>query len=285
MSEPDIFMSGKGGSYSYRYVFEQLIPYEGGGAKEFALTLLTNPIFALRIVLQEAKLLFLSLILLPCCFLPLLARRGWELLGYGLVFCLLASISGAYTVHTQYSSVLWPFAMVLTPYGLVRLSGSELVAALGLEPRRVRCALLVSVAIAASLVSWKFGALVKNDSFRVSTGWHPPVHFRSYETSRVKERAQYESAARAIELIPSTASVSATRYLLPLVSNREYVRNYPNAKTDYVLVRMDVLKKRLLKTFESQVQSSKYEEIFSGDGIFLLKRVVDAKARTRTEQR
>ena len=285
MPESDIFMRGDGDSYSYRYVFEQLIPYRGGGAKEFVLTLLTNPIFTLRTVLQEAKLLFLALILLPCCFLPLLARRGWELLGYGLVFCLLASISGAYSVHTQYSSVLWPFAMVLTPYGLVRLSGSELVAALGLEPRRVRCALLVSVAIAASLVSWKFGGLVKNHTFRVSTGWHPPVHFRSYETSMIKKRAQYESAVRAIELIPPTASVAATRYLLPLVSNRENVRNYPNTNADYVLVRMDALKKRSLRRFESQMQGSEYEEVLSGDGIFLLKRVVDAKARPRTKQR
>ena len=75
-------------------MFEQMIPYEGGGAKEFLLTLVTNPIFALRVALEEAKFLYLALILLPCCFLPLLARRGWQLLGYGFVFCLLSSARG-----------------------------------------------------------------------------------------------------------------------------------------------------------------------------------------------
>ena len=277
MAEPGIFMSGKGDSYTYRYMFEQMIPYKGGGAKEFLLTLLTNPIFTLRVVLEEAKLLYFALILLPCCFLPLLARRGWQLLGYGFVFCLLSSARGPSSIYTQYSSVLLPFAMVLTPFGLARLSGSGLVAALGLEPRRVRRALLVSVAIAASLVSWKFGAFVENGAFLVAA-WSGPAHFRSAETL-ADQRVQYEFAARAIELIPPTASVSATRYLIPLVSNREEVRNYHGAeRTDYLLVRLKSLPQSERPKFVARSRSSKFEEVVSGEGIFLLKRVIDAEA-------
>ena len=273
MPESGIFMSGKGGTYGYRHLFEQMIPYEGGGAKELLLTLLTNPIFTLRVVFEEAKLLYLALILLPCCFLPLLARRGWQLLGYGFVFCLLSSKLGLHNIYKQYPSVLLPFVMVLTPFGLARLSGSALVAALGLEPRRVRRALLVSVAIAASLVSWKFGAFVENQAFRVSNSWSP-AHFRPAETLTGK-RAQYEFAARAIERIPPTASVSATRYLMPLVSNREEVRNnHYSERTDYWLVQLKSLSKDEL----ARSQSSKFEEVVSGEGIVLLKRVIDAEA-------
>jgi uncharacterized membrane protein len=283
MPEPDLFMSGKGDSYTYRYFFEQMIPYEGGGAREFLLTLVTNPIFTLRVVLEEAKLLYLALILLPCCFLSLFARRAWQLLGYGFVFCLLASDSGPHSIYKQYSSVLLPFAMVLAPYGLARLSGSGSVTALGLDPRRVRRSLLVGVAIAASLVSWKFGALVENHTFRVAD-WRRPIHFLPAERL-TERRAQYEFVARAIGLIPPTASVSATRYLMPFISNRELARNYsPRLKTDYVLVRLKSLAEgRSLRDgwgakFEAQRKGPEYEEVASGAGVVLLKRLIEPKS-------
>jgi hypothetical protein len=163
--------------------------------------------------------------------------------------------------------------MVLTPFGLARLSGSEWVAALGFEPRRVRCALLVSVAIAAALVSWKFGAFVKNDAFRVGTAW-PPAHFFPAK-ELADEREKYEYAARAIELIPTRASVSASRYLMPLVSNREVVHNnHFSEETDYWLVQLNVMSQRE----QARARGPKFEKVFSGAGIVLLKRVIDAEA-------
>jgi uncharacterized membrane protein len=278
MAESSVFMSGTGDSYGYGYYFEQMIPHKGGGAKELLLSLVTNPVFSLRVVLEQAKLFYLGLILLPCCFLPLFARRGWQLLGYGLAFCLLSSVPGPRTIYTQYSSVLLPFVLVLTPYGLARLSGSGWVAALGLEPSRVRRALLVSVAITASLASWKFGALVENDSFRVGNLWQP-AHFRPAKTL-AEERAQYESAARIIELIPPTASVSATRYLMPLVSNREKIlNNNLGGGMDYQLVRLASLSPGGRKKFEARLRDPRYEEVASDGGIVLLKRVADTKSR------
>jgi hypothetical protein len=130
------------------------------------------------------------------------------------------------------------------------------------------------VAIAASLVSWKFGAFVENKAFRVSNSW-APAHFRPAETL-VGVRAEYEFAARAIELIPPTASVSATRYLMPLVSNREEVRNnHYSARTDYWLVQLKSLSEAEL----ARLRGPKFEVVISGEGVVLLKRVVDAKVR------
>jgi hypothetical protein len=130
------------------------------------------------------------------------------------------------------------------------------------------------VAIAASLVSWKFGAFVKNDAFLVAA-WSAPAHFHPAK-ALADRRVQYEFAARAIELIPPTASVSATRYLMPLVSNREEVRNnHYSARTDYWLVQLKSLSQGEL----ARSQSSKFEEVVSGEGIVLLKRVTGAKAR------
>jgi len=279
MPESVVFMSGKGDTYSYQFYFEQMIPHKGGGARDLVLSLITNPIFALRVMLEPAKLFFLGLIFLPCCFLPFFARRGWQLLGYGFAFCLLSSVKGPHSIYTQYSSVLLPFVMVLTPFGLARLLGSRWLAALRLEVPRVRRALLVGVAIAVSLVSWKFGALVENQAFGIGNLWQP-AHFRPAERL-ADERAQYEFAMRAIELIPPTASVAATRYLMPLVSNRQDVRNFNlGGSSDYLLVREKSLgKKGSRAKFEARLRSPNFEEVISGEGVYLLKRVADEKPR------
>jgi len=284
MAESGVFMSGQGDSYGYGYYFEQMIPYEGGGAKEILLSVFTNPVFTLRVISEPAKLFFLALVLLPCCFLPLFARRAWQLLGYGLAFCLLASVPGPHTIYTQYGSVLLPFAMVLTPLGLARLTESRWIAALRLEPRRLRGALLVGVALAASLTSWKFGAFIENPAFRIGNLWQP-AHFRTAK-SLADERAQYEFAMRAIALIPPTASVSATRYLMPLVSNRQEVRNFNvGANTDYLLVRKQSLSKAAYrKRFEARLSDPRYELVMSGEGIYLLKRVADADTGRRRKK-
>ena len=280
MAEPAIFMSGKGDSYGYRTHFEQLIPREGGGAIDFFLTLVTNPIFALRVALEEAKLLYLVQILLPCLFLPLFARSRQILLAYGFVFCLLSSKIGPHSIHKQYSSVLLPFVMVLLPYGLRELADSKRLEGFGLDGVRLRRALTVGVAVAALLVSWKFGAFVENRSFRVAH-WRPPVHFKPAEKLE-KEQARYASIAELVALIPASASVSATRFLLPHVSNRAEVHIFPRGgHADYLLVQLKTLGERDRRGFHAKRKSEDFEEIGSGEGIVLLKRVRPARTRER----
>jgi uncharacterized membrane protein len=280
MAEPGVFMSGKGDSYGYRTHFEQLIPREGGGAIDFLLTLVTNPIFALRVALEEAKLLYLLQILLPCLFLPLFARGRQILLAYGLVFCLLSSKIGPHSIYKQYSSVLLPFVMVLLPYGLRALAGSKRLERVGLDGVRLRRGLTIGVAVAALLVSWKFGALVQNRAFRVAH-WRPPMHFTS-AAELVDEQARYESLAELVALIPASASVSATRFLLPHVSNREEVHIYPRGgHADYLLVQADRLNERGRHRIRASQESGDFEEVASGEGIVLLKRVRPARTRER----
>ena len=68
MPESGVFMSGTGDSYGYGYYFKQMIPHEGGGAKELLLTLVTNPIFDLGLGLQGVVAVNLSLVLLALLY-------------------------------------------------------------------------------------------------------------------------------------------------------------------------------------------------------------------------
>ena len=280
MAEPGIFMSGKGDSYSFRTSFEQLLPREGAGAIDLLLALVTNPIFALRVALEQDKLLYLLLIFLPALFLPLFARGRQILLAYGLVFCLLSSKPGPHSIYKQYSSVLLPFVMVLLPYGLRELTGSRGLERIGFDGARARRALTVGVAVAALLVSWKFGAFLPNRAFRVAQ-WRPPVHFTPAE-KLVDEQAQYEAFEDLVARIPASASVSATRVLVPHVSSRQEVHIYPSgAHSGYLLVRVKTLRERGLRGFRARRDSGDFEEIGSGEGIVLLKRVRPAKKPRR----
>jgi len=282
MTEPGIFMSGQGDSYSYRTSFEQLIPREGGGAIDFLLTLVTNPIFALRVALEQDKLLYLLLILLPTLFLPLFARGRQILLAYGFVFCLLSSKPGPHSIYKQYSSVLLPFVMVLLPYGLRELTGSKRLEKIGCDGVRARRALTVGVVVAALLVSWKFGAFLPNRAFRVAQ-WRPPVHFTP-AADLVDEQARYESLVELVDRIPASASVSATRFLVPHVSNREEAHIYPSGgHADYLLVQLKSLRGRGESRFQAARKSGDFEEVASGGGIVLLKRVRPAEKPRRRQ--
>jgi hypothetical protein len=107
----------------------------------------------------------------------------------------------------------------------------------------------------------------------VGTAWSP-AHFYSAGVLADK-RAKYEFAARAVELIPPTASVSASRYLMPLVSNREEVRHSNHSeRTDYWLFQQKSLSQRE----QARARSPKFEHVISGEGVVLLKRVIDAEA-------
>jgi uncharacterized membrane protein len=272
MAEPGIFMSGQGDSYAYRAHFEQLIPREGGGAVDFLLSLLTNPVFALRVALEQTKLLYVLLILLPCLFLPLFARGRQILLAYGFVFCLLSSKPGPHSIYKQYSSVLLPFAMVLLPYGLRELTDPKRLERIGFDGFRARRALAIGVAVVALLVSWKFGAFVENRAFRVAE-WRPPVHFAP-AGKRVEKQARYELLADLVARIEVSASVSATQFLVPHVSSREEVYIYPSgARADYLLVQPRTLRKPGRRAFAAKRNSEQFEEIGSGEGIVLLKRL------------
>jgi hypothetical protein len=63
---------------------------------------------------------------------------------------------------------------------------------------------------------------------------------------------------------------------MPLVSNRKEVRNnHHSGRTDYWLVQLNSLSEAEL----ARSRSPKFEVVFSGEGIVLLKRVIGEKAR------
>jgi uncharacterized membrane protein len=251
MTSSDIFNSGKD-SYSFAYYYEDLIPNHNG-AKGFVISLLTNPIFVLKTALAEAKILYFLTLFLPLFFLPFFARPGRLMLAYGLFFCLLATRTAVFSVHFQYSSLLIPIAFALTPAALQQIEDGRLVRAAGLDGARYWRALLGAAFVASLLVSWKFGGILENATFR---GGFAPVA----RTLSPKEKETIAWMQEQIGRIPESASVGTTNRVGAHVADRKDAVFYPeHVKVDYLFLDETELKSSDMEKLNRSVRDGTFE--------------------------
>jgi uncharacterized membrane protein len=252
------------GGYSYYY--EELIP-EKKGVTQLLISLVTNPSFVFKLVLEEQKVIFLALLFLPLAFLPFAAKSGRIMLVYGFLFCLLASRDPVYSVHFQYTSVLFPIAFALTPAALQRIEDTG-ASALNLSGPRLARALLGAGLVAGVLLGIKFGALAENASFR--GGFNPVTRSLTKE-----QESRYAWLRQTIAKIPRNASVGATRKLGPHISNRSeayiypYKEGYPERPADYVIADEAELKDEALEAHRRALGRRELVEI-ARSGTFAL---------------
>lgn len=229
MPDPGLFMQNTPETYGYAYYYADLIPFASEGASGLLLSLLTNPLFTLQHVATEPKLRFLFLLFLPLLFVPLaLGGRRVVVLLYGFAFLFLSSRSAVHSIHFQYTTVLAPLALALTPVVLASFGEKRGRLPWGVDRSRLPPALVVGMLVTTVALSAKFGAILPNESFRAGFSkhdWSPSTSVR--ET--------YASLRQAIETIPADASVSATRRLGPHISNRREAFTFPR-EADFVLV-------------------------------------------------
>ncbi|WP_437687673.1 DUF2079 domain-containing protein [Sorangium sp. So ce176] len=270
MTSAGIIMSGKD-AYSFAYYYQELMPNRSG-LGGLLVSLLTNPVFALKVMLAEPKILFLLQLFVPLCFLPFLAKPGRWMLAYGLMFCLLASRDAVFSIHFQYSAVLFPIAFALAPIGLKRAADSAPAAYFGLDGRRLSRALLAATLVASALVSWKFGGLVENASFRGGFS-------RVARRLTPDQEATYAWVRQQVEAIPPGAVVGATSKMGPHISNRKEAYFYPGdraALVHYVLLDEGELKAKDLERHNAAVKRGELMELSRLKKMALFKRVKPA---------
>ncbi len=263
MTSADIFMSGKD-SLSFAYYYEDLIPNKNGVAG-IVVSVVTNPLFVIKTMFAEPKIVYLLTLFLPLCFLPFLARTSRVMLGYGLLFTLLATRTAVFSPAFQYSATLIPFAFALTPIALRQVEDGDLPAHLGLDSRRLSRALLGAALVSSLLVSWKFGGYLDNQFFRggfsrVARGLSPT------------EKLTYAWLDETVASIPAGASVATTNKLGCHVSNRKDVVFYPgHGDTDYVLLDETELKGGDLDQHTKALQQGKLVQVARREKMVLFK--------------
>jgi uncharacterized membrane protein len=189
------------GPQSFTAYYADLIPPGERGFGAVLVTLLSNPLFALRRILTEQKLLLALQLLVPLAFLPLRYRRVCFLSLPGLIVVgLAASDSAIPRVHFHYSTHFLPYLFIAA------------VAALAVRARPARLPLLGAVMLGSVICSFQWGAFA---TARFRTSFHE-ISFDWTAEDEARKRVFEGLAAR----IPDGASVSAGEYEGPHLSRR-----------------------------------------------------------------
>jgi uncharacterized membrane protein len=241
-----------GGKYGFDWYYTDMIPH-GPGLKDLAVSLLTNPTFAIDLALREPKLVFLLQLLVPLCFLPVFAKHWRFATAFGLFYILLATRKPVFSIHFQYSVVLFPVLIAVTPIGLRALRDGNLAQRIGLAKPQLVAVLLTGVLVSSLLMSWKFGGVVPNSSFR--GGWAKIPH-----SLTVAQVDRYRRVRTLVDQVPPDASVTVTNRIAPHLTNRAEVWSYGDKKpTEYLVIDTRDMKGWPKKHHAKRVASGKLE--------------------------
>lgn len=268
MADPGLIMAGNKDSTSFHYFYEEMIPHEEEGMKGLVITMLTNPVYTLRVLFKEEKIFFFLALLGPLLFLPLASGRKSVMMIYGFVFIGAATRRYMFSLYFQYSAVLFPILLASLPDAIARVSGSRVAQVFGLKPRRLTWTLMWTCVVATLLVTHKYGVLWPNDAFRA--GWNPLARGSNSERT---ERYEYMRGLIDEHIAPD-ASVCASSSLGPHVSNREGIYKWPSTTdADYILVHSKTLKKKNKRRLERLVKNGSYRLLGSEHGIELYEKL------------
>lgn len=254
-------------AYSYVYYYDEMIPHKGEGSRGLAISALTNPLFALQVAFKEEKLLFFFHLLAPLLALPFAAGRKLILSVYGLLFIGLASRNHVFSLHFQYSSLLFPMLFAAVPDGLRRVTDSPRARALGLERGPLAWTLLLGMLTSSLVISAKFGVIIPNHSFQA--GWNRLVRIPT-----AKMREHYEWMKEVVAIIGPDAAVSMSHWVGPHLSNRRRAYHWPTVNdADYIVIDDNSVKKDDERRLKRLVEKKQYRVVEKRFDITLYARV------------
>lgn len=283
MPDPGLLMQGGKDSMSYIYFYEDMIPHPEEGMKGLVISFFTNPIFVIKMLLLEGKAFFFLALGVPLLFLPVIAGRKTVIMAYGMIFLGLASRRHVFSLHFQYSSVLFPVLLAAMPDAIARASSGRVARGLGLAQRRLAWTLMITSLACTFLVSWKFGGWLSNDSFKA--GWNRLA--RSPGEDKIE---RYAKTRELVGMIPEDASVSSTSGLGPQISNRMEVKKWPSYRdADYLLLYTKGFKKKDERRLDRMLKRGEYRLVDGGMGVELFELVPkeerDAARKDARDQR
>jgi hypothetical protein len=259
-------------AYSYVYYYAEMIPHKAEGSRGLAISALTNPVYALLIAFKEEKLLFFLHLMLPLLALPLAAGRKLILCVYGLLFIGLASRSHVFSLHFQYSALLFPMLFAAVPDGLRRVTDGPRIKALGIERAPLAWTLLFGMLTASLVTTVKYGVIFPNASFKA--GWNRLVRV---PTTEMRERHAW--VKEIAETIEPDAAVSMTSAVGPHLSNRRKAYHWPTVNdADYLVLTVDGFKKEDERRLKRIRDKKQFRLIKEDHGIAFYKRVDEEEA-------
>jgi uncharacterized membrane protein len=263
MHDSSLLMKDSSSTYSYAFYFKDMLPVRGEGAGGIVVTLLSEPLRTLKVLLKPDRMQSALRMFVPLLGLPLLASKKRVLMLYGFAFLGLSSLPIVYSIHFQYTSVLFPVLFAALPDAMRRVVDSGRVARLGLSRARLAWALLAALVVASAGISLKHGAFVPNATFRA--GWNLLDRFPDR-----KLRERYAKLRQILQRLPPGAAISASDSLLPHVASRRDIFRYPElGSARYLLVAPAAFGGFGARPYRALLKDGKLRKLDSGHGIEL----------------
>ncbi len=235
----------------------------GGGLTGLVVSSLVDPSFVLSHALSYAKVVYLGMQGIGVLLLPTLARRRWPLLGVAVAFSVLATSKHVSNPYFHYTSLLLPVVFGLAPAGLSAL----LVWTRGRFPTATRRrALLYGVLAASCALSFGYGGLHDNDSFRA--GFRAP---RRTLSEAAGERIAWLRAEA--DAIPAETPMAVTGRVGPHLAQRPAVYAFPPERpVDVMIVFRGDLRREQRTWLQEQVAAGAWSIVDSTGSLSIYRR-------------
>jgi len=188
-------------------MYRDLIPH---GKESFAwamVTVVTNPAYFVRSLLETEKLVYFLQIMVPLALIPLTRSIGWFALIPGLIYSLMETQYHALVdIHFQYSPHFLAFMFPALVFALEKPS----------EPNSAmakRVGALGAIVLGTVLCSYQYGPMFQQNNSR---GGPIPYKF-GWDTEGL---SRYGSLSVLKEILPADARVAASAFTVTQISSR-----------------------------------------------------------------
>jgi uncharacterized membrane protein len=219
----------RGGHEAFIHQYAGLVPEGSHGFSGVMKTVLGNPVFTLKTVLEHDKLVYLLEIFLPLAFFPLRRTLGLLCCVPGFLFTLLSTgYRPLYQISFQYTAHWTSYLFIATIANLAWLG--QIATRRGRAGQAWRRAWIAAISLGMLVMSYQLGALLQHHTTRGGFGVY---HFGT--TPEDWERRKNVRALLA--MVPKKAKICAVETVVPQVSNRAfaYTLRMGVADADYVL--------------------------------------------------
>lgn len=206
------------GTWFFAELYSDLaIPGEPGYGSVIK-TLMTNPLFVIWHLFTQPKFEYALHILVPLAFVPLRRPALLLLLIPGVFFTILTNWPATYSLKFHYSTHFIPYVFTALVLYLAILKKQETSSDRSTRARSLGAAPAALTAVSLTLLchSTVFGLIIAPDSF---IGGIQPVSYTMTE----KEKQRLSDLRSLIAMIPRNASVTATDFDVPHLSNRAHI--------------------------------------------------------------